>query len=203
MIGSLQTVAIRVNTHCSGFPATFCGVSTAAERLKIARARRFRSPRAAAIENGWAESTVRSHEYGLENADKGGRGLDEEWARKYGAAYGVSWKWLLFNESQPAGPQPREIDVAEETPADQVAVIVRTGGRARYFTSGYMYFTEERRSPDDMIGRECVVRLPDGSTVVGMIRRGAKRRTYTIEGPSGSVLENQRIEWAEPVGGRL
>lgn len=63
--------------------------SLSAERLRLAREKRgFSSAQEAADHFGWTVSTYRSHENGT-------RGLTQEAARKYGAAFRVAPGWLL------------------------------------------------------------------------------------------------------------
>jgi phage repressor protein C with HTH and peptisase S24 domain len=77
-------------------------VLTRRQRLKEARERAgYRSARAAAQENGWPESTYRSHETGL-------RAFGKEDAEKYATTYGVDIDWLwAISHPQLAESRPR------------------------------------------------------------------------------------------------
>lgn len=62
------------------------------ERLAEARiAAGFRSARAAALENGWTESTYRAHESGIRNYDRRD-------ARKYARVFGIDPKTIYLDE---------------------------------------------------------------------------------------------------------
>jgi phage repressor protein C with HTH and peptisase S24 domain len=64
------------------------------ERLVRARLHaKFKSARAPAVHFGWPESTYRAHETGT-------RGLDLETALKYGEAFGVNGRWILYGEGK-------------------------------------------------------------------------------------------------------
>jgi phage repressor protein C with HTH and peptisase S24 domain len=68
-------------------------MSTPSERLATARTRAgYRSARAAAVDQGWPESTYRAHE-------TGGRNFGLEDAEKYANAFGVDPKWLFRGEA--------------------------------------------------------------------------------------------------------
>lgn len=65
------------------------------ERLRMARERYYESARSAAVAKGWPTSTYASHE-------NGDRNFREKDARKYSAAFGVPWEWLLTSANPPA-----------------------------------------------------------------------------------------------------
>ena len=83
--------------------------ATPAGRLKIARATiaGFRTAAEFARHVAVPEVTYRAHENGL-------RGLSATAARRYGAALGVNWAWLITGEGSTAGP-PSEADASEAT----------------------------------------------------------------------------------------
>ena len=76
-----------------------CSVKTRAERLKWARERAgFASAAEAARKLDVPEVTYRAHE---KTEGPGARTFDEGYARRYGAAFGVSWSWLLTGDGHP------------------------------------------------------------------------------------------------------
>lgn len=116
---SLHQVAIDVNTACSDQAATLRSMTVdrtrkaQGERLAAARARAgWRSARAAALENGWAESSYRAHENGSRTI---GQDDAETYARRFRAAgVQVSAQEILFGAGATTDPTPAT-SVAAET----------------------------------------------------------------------------------------
>jgi phage repressor protein C with HTH and peptisase S24 domain len=121
MTQSLHNVAINVNTACSDCVATLGGVNKE-ERLRRDQGRRltearqaagYRSARAAAMENGWPESSYRAHESGTRTI---GQDDAERYARRFhlrGAQ--VTAQDILFGAADEpvheAEPNPHQVPV--------------------------------------------------------------------------------------------
>ena len=49
------------------------------------------------------------------------------------------------------------------------------------------------------LGRECVVKLVNGPTLLKRVMRGSERGTFLLLSYNASPLDNARLEWASPV----
>lgn len=195
----LRFMRSEVNAHCVTQPAKLWTMDTIAKRLRWARERKFGKDSKAtevARDRGWTVSTYLGHENGDRNPSR-------TTAKKYASAYGIRWEWLLENEGSPASNRidiPQEISVSEDGAPDQVRFIVRMpGGLARYITKEHVFDAEKPDAPRRLIGRECVVKLPDGQTLVRFLRAGSKDNRFKLEAHGAPPLEDQKIEWAAPV----
>jgi phage repressor protein C with HTH and peptisase S24 domain len=190
-------------------------MSEASERLRQARKDAgFRSARAAALKFGWKPSTYASHENGQTPE------IPHEAARDYARAFKVSPGWLLTGEGSKrrqtgqligyvgAGDQifPFDGELGEETelppgtPPNLAAVKVRGHSmHPRYKHGEVIFYANETRAPDELIGEECIVRLADGRMLVKTIRKGSRRNRFNLESYNAPLLEDQRIEWAARV----
>lgn len=191
------------------------------ERLKWARERRnVGDATAAARRFGWNENTYRSHENGT-------RDLSRKAAENYAKAFRVTSGWLLYGEGNPeAAPvfvrpegyigagaevipvdsdggglsEGDEVELPPGAPPDTKPVIVRGESMyPRYFDGEKLFYVKEDRPPEELIGRECVVRLADGRTLVKILRRGSRRKVYNLESWNAPLMEDQKVEWAAPV----
>lgn len=188
------------------------------QRLKWARERqKFPTATAAAERFGWNINTYRSHE-------NGSRALSRQAAARYGKAFRVPVGWLLTNEGSPnagkqevppsgivgdgarisgfaeSGPDFGSITLPPGAPPDTQVLIVRGNAMyPRYFEGEHLFYTPARQPPEQLIDRECVIKLASGETVVRVIRRGARRGRFTLESFNAPPLLDQEIEWAAPV----
>jgi phage repressor protein C with HTH and peptisase S24 domain len=103
--------------------------STRGERLKEARARRFKSARLAAKAMGIAVSTYGAHERA---EDPGGRDYGPEEAKRYARFFRVTPEWLLTGRGR--GPDGTEIEIGEPDPS-KVPVVgyVGAGSKAHFY----------------------------------------------------------------------
>lgn len=168
---------------------------------------------------GWSPITYRAHESGL-------RGLRRDAATRYAAAFGVSEAWLLTGEGAPDGPRPmvpvvgyvgagaevhlfegdqssEQIDEADAPPgADEhvEAVIVRGDSMTPAFRNrDVIYYRNIRGEPEQLIGRECVIRLMDGRTFVKILMRGGAPGLFTLFSYNAPLIADVAVEWAVPV----
>jgi phage repressor protein C with HTH and peptisase S24 domain len=194
-------------------------MDTPGKRLKWARERdgRYKTPTDAATAFGWKVSTYLGHENGDRNPSR-------KKAIQYAKAYKVRWEWILEGEGQPmirhpvrpevqgevgAGAEIRPVDDARTgqdtdlppgAAVDIVPVIVRGDSMyPRYFDGETLYYLPEQRPPEEMIGREAVVKLSDGRIFVKIIKKGSRRNRFNLESWNASPIENVAIEWAAPV----
>lgn len=188
------------------------------ERLRWARQNAgYASASEFARAEGLGEATYRHHENGT-------RGLDVEKARRYGAALGVSWYWLLTGEQMPSEiPQARLFGTVgagekiithdnhgphewiEAPPGLQNAAAVNVRGESMlpaYRPGDLLFFSLDingPRIPDDALGHDCAVQLHDGTVYVKRLARGSKARRYTLRSYAADDIENVVVDWAQPI----
>lgn len=200
---------ISVYTFCDNAP-----METMGDRLKWAREQAgYESARQAALKHGWPVSTYTAHENGQNE-------YDPDQAALYGKAFRRPPGWLLTGTGDP-GPRKTKLvgkvgagaaiepldDQAEEEielppGAALQAVGVLVAGDSmfpRYFSGEKLFYVRDGRAPTEFIGKECVIRLADGGMLVKILRRGTKKRLFTLESWNAPPLENQAVEWAAPV----
>jgi phage repressor protein C with HTH and peptisase S24 domain len=192
-------------------------MQTKGERLQWAREKAgFSSKLAAAKRFGWTASTYAAHENGQND-------YDDKPASKYAKAFKVSAGWLLTGEGSPSpksnkhpvvnyvgggselvpiddypiGEGIKEIELPAGVPAN--AVVVEVKGESmhpRYYDGEYLVYIRDGRSPEELVGRECVVELTDGRKMVKTVRRGSKRGLFRLESFNASPIEDVKIKWA-------
>jgi hypothetical protein len=108
--------------------------STRGERLRIARARHFKSARLAAKAMSIPVSTYGAHERA---EDPGGRDFGPEDAKRYGRRFRVSPEWLLTGRILPGDPLPpgRGAQEPPEPAAPKASVVgyVGAGAEAHFY----------------------------------------------------------------------
>jgi phage repressor protein C with HTH and peptisase S24 domain len=190
------------------------------DRLVLARIKAGHETAAdAARVFGWSPITYRAHESGL-------RGLRRDAAARYAVAFNVSEAWLLTGEGGPDGQRPmvpvvgfvgagaevqmfdgdqstEQIDEVDAPPASDehtVAVIVRGDSMAPAFRDrDVIYYRNIRTDLDQLIGRECVIRLSDGRTFVKILMRGGGPGFFTLFSYNAPLISDVVVEWAVPV----
>lgn len=82
-----------------------------------------------------------------------------------------------------------------------VAVEVRGNSMAGVAEDGWIVYYDDRREPptSDLIGRLCVVGLPDGKVYVKKLYRGTTADKYHLVSTSGADILDQPVEWAAKV----
>lgn len=94
-----------------------------------------------------------------------------------------------------------EIDQVESPFGGQIeAVIVKGDSMYPVYRDRDLIFYETRTfAQDDLVGRECVLRLADGRMLVKVLRRGISQGFFTLESFNAPPIENVVVEWAAPV----
>lgn len=91
-----------------------------------------------------------------------------------------------------------------EAPPDNEpgTVAVRVRGDSMYpaYRDGdLLYYNEHASAIEDCLGRECIVRLTDGSTVVKFVEQGSDSERLTLISYNAPPMPNVQIEWAARV----
>lgn len=198
-------------------PPDYSPMQNMGERLQWAREKAgFASKLAAAKRFGWTPSTYAAHENGQND-------YDEKAAAKYAKAFKVSAGWLLTGEGSPSpkavrhpvvnyvaggselvpiddyapGEGIEEVELPAGVPANAVVVKVRGESmHPRYYDGEYLVYIRDGRSPEELIGRECVVELTDGRKMVKTVRRGSKKGLFRLESFNAAPIEDVKIKWA-------
>lgn len=191
---------------------------TIAERLKIARARRFRNPAEAARAMGVPEPTY----YGHEN---GHRIPERDTVLKYAAFFHVPVDWLLTGKGSVMGSTHVPVvgyigagaeiipmddfaqgDGLELVPApmgvDTPCVAARIRGDSMYpFKSGWIVFWSEHPHgiTEDCLGKLCVVKLLDGRMLLKELHRGSVPGSFNLLSWNAPPLLDAAVEWATRV----
>ncbi|MET4206872.1 S24 family peptidase [Bradyrhizobium sp. LA2.1] len=129
---SLQNVAIKVKTARNDLVVTRCNMDESAlrkaqgERLTAARkAAGYRSAREAALENGWKESSYRTHEAGTRTI---GMNDAERYARRFNRSGAkTSARQIMFGDEEEAAPAEASLDERRTV----VPIMGRIGGGAQ------------------------------------------------------------------------
>lgn len=188
------------------------------ERLRWARREAgYKTATEAAGAMGAVKPTYLSHE-------NGSRDIERDPATRYAQFFGVSLEWLLTGRGRPrsksqkaavqgfvgagaevvpveqVGSGIEEVDLPPGAPPGAIAVIVRGDSMyPRYVEGEKLFYGPERLPAGDLVGKECVIALPDGRMLVKRLRRGSKRNLYTLESHNAPPMEDQPVEWAAPV----
>lgn len=190
-----------------------------ATRLREARSRRYESGSDAARAHGWKVSTYLAHENG-QNA------LRLDAAKKYARAFRVPWLWLFSGEgsSEPDGEpakvplvgyvgagaeahfyagadNPDElVDAPDNATESTVAVEVHGESLGALFDR-WLVFYDDIKTPvtTDLIGRLCVVGLPDDRVLVKMIKRSRSDGLYHLLSNTEGPILDVEILWAAKV----
>jgi transcriptional regulator with XRE-family HTH domain len=80
-----------------------------------------------------------------------------------------------------------------------VAVEVRGESMLPLYEDGTMLFYSRQLSPEEMVGRRCVVMLEDERVLVKTLRRGAERGLYSLLSLNAPDIEDVTVQWAAPI----
>jgi DNA-binding XRE family transcriptional regulator len=94
--------------------------------------------------------------------------------------------------------------MVEGPPRDRLTIAaLQVRGDALYpvYQDGDMVFYSAHTGLDDneFLGRECVVKIADGATVLRRVVRGAQRGKYTLIAFNAPAMADQKLDWAKPV----
>jgi transcriptional regulator with XRE-family HTH domain len=97
-----------------------------------------------------------------------------------------------------------EIEAIEAPPGEilsTVAVIVRSDSLYPVYQDGDVIFYARDGMEDEAsyLGRECVVKLANGPTLLKRVMRGSERGSYLLLSYNASPMDNIRLDWASPV----
>jgi phage repressor protein C with HTH and peptisase S24 domain len=199
------------------------------ERLKLARARKFKTAKAAAQRLGVPYGTYSGHEANT-------RGFDEE-IERYARAFQVRAAWLAFEEGpmEPNGKPTTEqvaasvqvpvvgrigaggtIDTSSEQiseaeplyeitipppPDDDPIAFEVTGGSMwpRYDDGDVIVCSRRGRPIETIIGQEAAVAASDGSRYLKRVIEGSQRGLYNLESHNADVIRDVDLVWASDV----
>ncbi|GHE83271.1 hypothetical protein GCM10019059_45220 [Camelimonas fluminis] len=192
------------------------------ERLKWARKRRgIRTARIAAERLGVPYGTYAGHE-------NGSRGIRDSELKAYAEAFRVPLTWLAFGEGDPdshpgnyileaygyvgagaevigfddhsPGDPMAEYEAAFPVPPGTIAVVVRGDSMyPRYDDGDVIGYYRDGRPPNELIGKECILRLADGRYFVKKIRKGSAPGFFNLESVNAPLIEDVAVEWAAEV----
>lgn len=82
-----------------------------------------------------------------------------------------------------------------------MAVMVRGDGLYPVYQDGDVIFYSPEGSDQESayLGRECVVKLPDGPLLLKRVMRGSEPGSYLLLSYNAAPMDNVRLEWASPV----
>lgn len=72
----------------------------------------------------------------------------------------------------------------------------------RYKQGEYALYVENKKISDDLFGKDCLVELEDGSTLLRILQKGAWEGIYILEGYNSPSLVNIKIKKASLILGR-
>lgn len=129
-----------------------------------------------------------------------GRGSPEVTAEATVVGYvGAGERVFPFDDhAQGAG-----LDTTEQPPGEKgtvIAVIVRGDSMEPIYRDGdLLFYAAEKRSPADLVGLDCIVKVHEGPTFVKTIRRHQKRGHFTLKSYNAEDIGPVQIETAYPV----
>ncbi len=186
------------------------------ERLRWSRKRRFETAAEAARFLGIPYGTYSGHE-------NGSRGIKDDEIERYARSFRVSLPWLAYGHGSPDGnyvaTRPagyvgagaeiivpddgaavEDVELPPGAPPNTTPVIVRGNSMyPRYFDGERIFYLDDHHSPDELVGRECIVKLHDGRMFVKILRKGSKKRLFNLESWNAPTIEDQKLEWAAPI----
>jgi DNA-binding XRE family transcriptional regulator/phage repressor protein C with HTH and peptisase S24 domain len=106
---------------------------------------------------------------------------------------------VSLDDNKAAGAPTIEVPASEALSA--VAIVVRGDSLYPVYQDGDVIFYALEASNDEQafLGRECVVKLARGPTLLKRVMRGSERGSYLLLSHNGSPVDNARLDWASPV----
>lgn len=165
------------------------------------------------------EATYRHHENGT-------RGFNLATAQSYARKLNVDAYWLMTGRL-PKGAGTATVPIVgyvgagaeifsmddyakgaglDDAPApptstgNEVALVVRGDSMyPAYHDGDVIYYNEHADTEDKFLGRECVVRLADGRTMIKMVMRGSRLGSYTLLSHNAQPITDIALDWAARV----
>lgn len=200
-------------------------MTTPAERLRIARASRFETIKAAALAIG-------AHPQNLADHEAGRRKIGADAAELYARRFGVAPEWILYGRT----PRESESDATIELPlvgfvsagiaevyvdqhetqappdvlkirlgGDRLSAVVRGDSMSPRFMPGERLIFGPPGDPADMVNTEVMAQIDGGPIAVKVLRRGSRPDCWTLasHNPAHLPLEDVRLQWARPFEGMI
>lgn len=198
--------------------AKWPGMDSPAERLKKSR-----------IDAGYETATDAARAMGVKpptylGHENGSTGLRRGAAIRYAKFYGVSLDWLLTGtgtsgltikipvicyigagaEVHPIDDHPRGEGIEKVDPPQGITgcVALKIRGESMHpLRDGWLLFYQKKQDgvPDDCLGQLCVVQVKDGPLLVKELRRGSKKKRFTLISWNASPREDIEVEWAAKI----
>ena len=185
------------------------------DRLKRARMRHFDTAAEAARSLGIAYSTYAAHENGQND-------ISVESARFYSRAFKVPAGWILTGEGNngtdlvpllgyvgagfaimPLGEtdELERVDLPPGASIPLMAVKVKGSSMEPAYYDGDLIFYQEshRRPAGELIGRECIIRLRDGSMYLKRLLKGGTKGKFVLFSHNSTPIVDAEGDWAWPV----
>lgn len=131
--------------------------------------------------------------------------VPESWLR-YGGAGGPKTIQVMGYVGAGAGVLPFEdgpfdqIEAPFGAPPNTIALIVRGDSMMPELGDGdYVLYKGEPQSPEDLIGKRCIIQLEDGRILVKRLRRGRDFGRFDLDSTNAATLENQIVVWCAKV----
>ncbi len=132
-------------------------------------------------------------------------GVDDSWIR-YGGAGGPQTIQVMGYVGAGAGVMPfddgpfEQIEAPFGTPPNTIALIVRGDSMMPELSDGdYLLYRGTPQTPDDLIGKRCIIELESGAVLVKRLRRGRELGTFDLDSTNAATLENQTVIWCAKV----
>lgn len=111
---------------------------------------------------------------------------------------------VLPVDGQVVGASADEVEAPPDSGLYMVAVKVRGDGMLPAYADGDILFYGRDPGlggvdPSTCVGRDCVVKLVNGPTLVKRVAAGGGRNTYLLMSFVAEPIVNVRLEWASPV----
>lgn len=193
------------------------------KRLEAARrAAGYRSARAAALDNGWPESTYRAHEGGTRTI---GQDDAERYTKRF-RALGATAKAsdVLFETGASSASERSEVPVMgyigagaeimpefEQVPPEGldtvelpfnvpegiIAFRVRGESMLPAYREGdaVLVHKDQRLATENYVGEEAAVRTSDGRRFLKEIQYGQRRGFFNLYSYNAKLIENAHLEW--------
>ena len=149
----------------------------------------------------------------------GERRLSQKWIERAASAYGVDAGDVVTGNRRGLVPiagfvsagsemtlyaagqgNHGEVEAPDGSSAETVAVEIRGESLGPFF-NGWLVFFDDVRSPvtDDIVGKLCVVGLPDGRVLIKRLIRSRSAGLFHLYGQFGDPILDVAVAWAAQV----